>query len=83
MLSETLQTAVGLAVTIVFGYLCFGRMARRVRQWRAAWELSFRRQDHGEVEYYEFESTGSDHGGANSRRGSADTSCATRRSSSQ
>lgn len=83
MLSETLQAAVGLAVAIVLIYVFFGRMVRKVKQWWGMWQLSFRRQDHGEVEYYEFESTGSDHGGTNSRRASADTSCAVRRSSSQ
>jgi len=50
------------------------------RRWEM-WKLSFRRRDHGRVECYEFdEATASDHGDGgtnNSRRNSADESCAT------
>jgi hypothetical protein len=70
--AETLQTSVGLTL-LILGIACFGPIMTTLRRWRAAWKLSFRRKDHGEVELYEFEETaGSEHGGTNNVRGSAD-----------
>ena len=70
--AEKLQTSVGLTL-LFLAIACFGPIMTALRRWRAAWKLSFRRKDHGEVELYEFEETaGSDHGGTNNRGGSAD-----------
>lgn len=55
-----------------------------LRRWRAKWRTSFRSKDHGDVELYEFETpTGSDRGGNNSRRASAERGGVVQESSEQ
>jgi Ca2+/H+ antiporter len=75
MLSETSQAAVSIAGTIVLVYLYFWRVVAMLKRRWVMWWMGFRRGDHGDVEYFEFESTASDHGGTNSgtnsRRASA------------
>lgn len=46
-----------------------------LKSWWEMWKLSFRRNQHGEVEYHEFEeTTGSAHGGTNNGTNSRRTS---------
>lgn len=72
MLSETSQAAVSIAGTIVLLYLYFWRVVAMLKRRWVMWWMGFRRKEHGDVEYFEFEeTTGSDRGGTNSRRVSA------------
>jgi Ca2+/H+ antiporter len=72
MLSETSQAAVSIAGTIVLLYLYFWRVVAMLKRRWVMWWMGFRRKEHGDVEYFEFEeTTGSDRGGSNSRRVSA------------
>jgi hypothetical protein len=72
MLSEILPAAVSIAGTIVLLYMYFWRVVAMLRRRWVMWWMGFRRKEHGDVEYFEFEeTTGSDRGGTNSRRVSA------------
>jgi hypothetical protein len=75
MLSDALQAALSIAGTVILIYLYFSRLVTTLRRWWAMWTTGFRRGGHGDIEYFEFEATESDHGGTNSgtnsRRASA------------
>jgi len=71
-----LQASLGLTL-LILGVVCFEPIVTALRRRWAMLKLRFRRKDHGEVEYYEFEeTTGSVHGGRNSRRASAEEASA-------
>jgi hypothetical protein len=72
MLIEASQAALSIAGTVVLVYLYFSRVVAMLRRRWVMWTMGFRRKEHGDIEYFEFEeTTGSDHGGTNSRRVSA------------